>query len=35
MAEKKLGKGLGALFGDIVLDEELTPISEPVEHNSQ
>ena len=35
MAEKKLGKGLGALFGDIVLDEELTPINEPVEHNSQ
>lgn len=35
MAEKKLGKGLGALFGDIVLDDELTPINEPVEHNSQ
>lgn len=24
----KLGKGLGALFGDIALDDELTPISE-------
>ena len=35
MAEKKLGKGLGALFGDIVLDDELTPINEPVEHNAQ
>ena len=35
MAEKKLGKGLGALFGDIVLDDELTPISEPVEQSSQ
>ena len=35
MAEKKLGKGLGALFGDIVLDDELTPINEPVEHNQQ
>ena len=35
MAEKKLGKGLGALFGDIVLDDELTPINESVEHNSQ
>ena len=28
MAEKKLGKGLGALFGNIVLDDELTPINE-------
>lgn len=35
MAEKKLGKGLGALFGDIVLDDELTPINEPVQNNSQ
>ncbi|MBR4418781.1 MAG: ParB/RepB/Spo0J family partition protein [Clostridia bacterium] len=33
MAEKKLGKGLGALFGNIVLDDELTPINEPVEQN--
>lgn len=33
MAEKKLGKGLGALFGDIVLDDELTPINEPVAQN--
>ena len=30
MGENKLGKGLGALFGDIALDDELTPISEPV-----
>ncbi len=30
MAENKLGKGLGALFGDIALDDELTPINEPV-----
>ncbi len=29
MAENKLGKGLGALFGDITFDDELTPISEP------
>ena len=29
MAGNKLGKGLGALFGDIALDDELTPISEP------
>ena len=28
MAEKKLGKGLGALFGGIVLDDELTPMSD-------
>ncbi len=28
MAEKKLGKGLGALFGNIVFDDELTPINE-------
>lgn len=28
MVEKKLGKGLGALFGDIALDDELTPINE-------
>ena len=27
MAEKKLGTGLGALFGGIVLDDELTPMS--------
>ncbi|MBO4726777.1 MAG: ParB/RepB/Spo0J family partition protein [Clostridia bacterium] len=31
MAENKLGKGLGALFGDFVLDDELTPINEPVQ----
>ncbi len=30
MAENKLGKGLGALFGDLALDDELTPLSEPV-----
>lgn len=30
MAESKLGKGLGALFGDITLDDELTPINEPI-----
>lgn len=30
MADKKLGKGLGALFGNIVLDDELTPINETV-----
>lgn len=30
MAENKLGKGLGALFGDLALDDELTPINEPV-----
>ncbi len=35
MAEKKLGKGLGALFGDIVLDDELTPINESVEQGKQ
>jgi len=35
MAEKKLGKGLGALFGDIVLDDELTPINEPVEQGKR
>lgn len=35
MAEKKLGKGLGALFGNIVLDDELTPINEPVEQEQQ
>ncbi|MCM1404459.1 MAG: ParB/RepB/Spo0J family partition protein [Prevotella sp.] len=29
MALNKLGKGLGALFGDIALDDELTPINEP------
>lgn len=28
MAEKKLGKGLGALFGGIVLDDELTPMGD-------
>ena len=30
MAENKLGKGLGALFGNIDLDDELTPLDEPV-----
>jgi len=35
MAEKKLGKGLGALFGDIVLDDELTPINESVEQGKR
>ena len=35
MAEKKLGKGLGALFGNIVLDDELTPINEPTEKEQQ
>ena len=35
MAEKKLGKGLGALFGNIVLDDELTPINEPLGQNTQ
>lgn len=33
MAGNKLGKGLGALFGDIALDDELTPISEPKTQN--
>lgn len=31
MAENKLGRGLGALFGGISLDDELTPINEPIE----
>ena len=35
MAENKLGKGLGALFGDFVLDDELTPINEPVKNNTK
>jgi len=35
MAEKKLGKGLGALFGNIVLDDELTPINESLGQNTQ
>ncbi|MBS7401439.1 MAG: ParB/RepB/Spo0J family partition protein [Eubacteriales bacterium] len=30
MGENKLGRGLGALFGDFTLDDELTPIDEPV-----
>lgn len=35
MAENKLGKGLGALFGNIALDDELTPINEPVKQSNQ
>jgi len=35
MAENKLGKGLGALFGDFALDDELTPINEPVKHTTK
>lgn len=30
MGENKLGRGLGALFGDFTLDDELTPIDEPI-----
>ncbi|MCQ2381909.1 MAG: ParB/RepB/Spo0J family partition protein [Clostridia bacterium] len=30
MAENKLGNGLGALFGNLSLDEELTPINETI-----
>lgn len=30
MGENKLGRGLGALFGNFTLDDELTPIDEPV-----
>ena len=35
MAEKKLGKGLGALFGNIVFDDELTPINDAVDKDQQ
>lgn len=35
MEGKKLGKGLGALFGDITLDDELTPISESKNETQQ
>ena len=35
MAENKLGRGLGALFGDFTLDDELTPIDEPVKPAKQ
>lgn len=35
MADKKLGKGLGALFGNIVLDDELTPINETVDDGKE
>ena len=35
MTVNKLGKGLGALFGDIALDDELTPINEPIQTNTK
>ncbi len=35
MAENKLGRGLGALFGDIALDDELTPINEPIKQSEK